>query len=201
MLLQDKSLSSIAADAELPSEQVLDESFVARLRDRDTQAFEQLIQLQSPVVHRLVSRLLGWPGDCDDVVQEVFVTAWEGIDRFRGQSKIETWLYSIAINQCRKLRRRKGAWRKLFGRLCEQHVDAFSNEHTDQAETRNIAQIHRALNELVQRDRELIVLCCLDEKPPDDVAELLGIRKNTLEVRLHRARKKLKTILAEAERE
>ena len=200
MLLQDKSLYPIAADAELPSEQHCDEPFLARLRARDAAAFEYLIQQQTPSIHRLVNRLLGWQNDSDDVVQEVFVAAWERIERFRGDSKIESWLYSIALNQCRKVRRRKGAWRTLFGKLCETHDDQLIETVADNQSSCSVQRIHLALNEMAQRERELIVLCCLEEKPPDKVAQLLGIRKNTLEVRLHRARKKLKQILADTAR-
>ena len=59
----------------------------------------------------------------------------------------------------------------------------------------DIDAIHEAIKKLPHRDRELIVLCALEEKPIDEVARLLALRKNTLEVRLHRARKKLKDLL------
>ena len=198
MFLKPETLNpAIADDAPQSVDQaaIQCETLLARLKDRDPDAFDEMVMQKAPELQRLVSQLLGWDSACEDVVQEVFVTAWEKIDRFRGDSSINTWLYSIAINQCRKVRRKRGRWRKTFQRLCERQLANTQVIDLEQKTDPTVAAIHKAVNELNQRDREVIVLCSLEGKTIDEAGTLLGIRKNTLEVRLHRARKRLKQLL------
>jgi len=192
LLPTDKLNHAITEDASQQMSVRYDEPFLAMLRNRDPQAFDRMVLEQAPQIQQLVSRLLGWDADAEDIVQEVFVAAWERMDRFRGEATIGTWLYSIAINQCRKQRRRRGRWRQVLQGLREREI-----LETGQADrvTTDVAAVHEAIQQLPYRDRELIVLCTLEQKTLDETAGLLAIRKNTLEVRLHRARKKLKDIL------
>lgn len=179
-----------------------DEPFLTRLRQRDSKAFDLMLADQSRRIQRLVTRLLGWESDCEDVVQEVFVAAWEKIDRFRGDAILTSWLYAIAINQCRKHRRRRGRWRTVFENSDDRPLEEYpirksgKNEHSA---SHDFETIYRALNQLPHKDREIIVLCSLDNKTLDEAGTILKVRKNTAEVRLHRARRKLKQILSTTE--
>ena len=157
----------------------------------DAEAFDQMMLQQGASIHRLVTRLLGWEDDCDDVVQETFIAAWEQLPRFRGESTLNTWLSSIAINQCRKYRRKKGRWRKFLGDL-QKRESLRQASPEDPPSVWKVADIQHALQALSQQDREAIVLCCLENRDLEQVAQMLRIKKNTLEVRLHRARKRLK---------
>jgi len=157
----------------------------------DAEAFDQMMLQQGASIHRLVTRLLGWEDDCDDVVQETFIAAWEQLPRFRGESTLNTWLSSIAINQCRKYRRKKGRWRKFLGDL-QKRESLRQASPEDPPSVSKVADIQHALQALSQQDREAIVLCCLENRDLEQVAQMLRIKKNTLEVRLHRARKRLK---------
>src|SRR5438105_2545103 len=76
--------------------------------------FERLVELHQARVARLAQRLLGWPADVEDVVQEVFVAAWRSFRQFRGESRPETWLMRITINQCRRQNRRTMMRRALL---------------------------------------------------------------------------------------
>src|SRR5262245_54345669 len=62
---------------------------------------DRLVAQHAPQITRLVRRLLGWPGDVDDVVQDIFVAALKGLPRFNRRSALATWLTRIAINCCR----------------------------------------------------------------------------------------------------
>ncbi len=166
------------------------QDLVHRLRARDAAAFDQWVGEESPGVHRLVSRLLGWHHDCEDVVQDVFVAAWKKIGKFRGDSEIRTWLYAIAINQCRRHRRRYLQHKSRFQTLKGETPDMQSDANNDA--TPDVRQIQTAINGLSHRDREVIVLCGIQQTPVEQVASMLGLRKNIVEVRLHRARQRLK---------
>ncbi len=172
------------------------DQFAARLRARDVAAFDQTVRENWHQVHTMVHRLLGWDSDCEDVVQEVFMAAWQKIDRFRGDANFSTWLCAIAVNQCRKHKRRIGKQKSDFRELCQQTDrqphDATPIHEQSLENQQRIESVFLALDKLNHKDRELIVLCCLEDKTIDEVCTVLKLKKNTLEVRLHRARKRLK---------
>ena len=159
--------------------------------------FDRLVERHQARIARLAHRLLGWPNDVDDVVQEVFLAAWKGLPRFRGQAGAGTWLTRIAINKCRSLRRREMLRLRWLRR--RQPDSAARAPAADQAamDSERLAEIRQGVRRLPARYRELIVLRCLEDMPVDQIAEVLGLSRGNVEVRLHRARERLKKDLAE----
>src|SRR3954451_2683243 len=76
-------------------------------------AFEQVVALYQPRVARLAHRLLGWQGDVDDVVQDVFLAAFTNARSFRGGSSLWTWLTAITLHSCRRHARRAALTRRV----------------------------------------------------------------------------------------
>src|SRR5262245_38549685 len=86
-------LSSSASRAVgLPDEGISESQLLARAAAGDPAAFDRLVTVHQERIARLVHRLLGWPSDVDDVVQDVFVDALTHLSRFAGRSKLLTWL-------------------------------------------------------------------------------------------------------------
>ena len=168
------------------------QKWVARLQLRDPAVFDAWVVEEYPGVYGLVSRLLGWQQDCDDVVQNVFIAAWNQIGKFRGDAEVRTWLHAIAVNQCRRERRRWRLRRLRFRTLEPDVVEAPKPSDTSDL---GFAQIQQAIGRLSQRDREMIVLCGLQQRSVEEVSQMLQLRKNTVEVRLHRARQRLQGYL------
>src|SRR5437763_8474204 len=83
-----------------------EQDLASRLARSDSAAFEQLVALHAPRIRRLAFRLLGWRGDVDDVVQDVFLAALCHLERFRGEASLSTWLTRVTINRCRTQHRR-----------------------------------------------------------------------------------------------
>src|SRR5678809_1653937 len=79
----------------------LERSLLRRLRDRDEQAFRELIEAQRDRVYNITYRMLGNRAEAEDVAQEVFIAVFKTIDTFREESKFSTWLYRIAVNHCK----------------------------------------------------------------------------------------------------
>ena len=75
---------------------------VARAREHDPEAFEQLIVAHAAPLQRMLRRVLGSQMDAEEVLQETFLKAWRGIERFRGEARFSTWLYRIALNEARR---------------------------------------------------------------------------------------------------
>lgn len=167
--------------------------------DSERAAFDQLITDHQPQITRLVRRLMAWPDQqaaIDDVVQEVFLAAWAKRDQFRGDATAATWLSRIAINKTRNDARQRATWRRVvegFAAL----VRSQSSTAPSQQEpiTDEQAKLRAGIHRLKQTDREIIVLRYLEEQSPDEIAAMIGIKRNTVDARLSRARQRLKVIL------
>jgi RNA polymerase sigma factor (sigma-70 family) len=170
---------------------------VNRLVAGDTDAFDDLVRTRRETVARLVGRLLGWTSDVPDVVQDVFVSALSGIGRFRGDSSVDTWLTRIAINTCRKHQRRRLVRWIAWRRQAEEPACVGTAGPDSAAMGREtFEQVRRAVRNLPPRYREVVVLRYLEDLPITEVAELLGLSRNAVDVRLNRARSRLKDALA-----
>jgi RNA polymerase sigma factor (sigma-70 family) len=159
-------------------------------------SFERLVADEQAYVARLVHRLLGYRGDVDDVVQDVFAAALVAWPNFRGESSARTWLVRIALNRCRQYHRKRLLGRGLIEKLRRRWISPSINElAADSAVDDANHVVRRALAELRARDREVLVLHYLQELSLPEVARLVGVSRNAAEVRLSRARKRLKAVL------
>jgi RNA polymerase sigma-70 factor (ECF subfamily) len=169
---------------------------VEQLRRGERAALEQLIAEHHPAIRRLVGRLSGWSNETDDLVQDVFVRAMSSASRFRGDSRIATWLTRIAINVCRGHHRkrmlRRALWQRWTRRRPAEAVDDPSQTAQDLERARRVNQAFRQLR---PGEREVIVLHYLEAMEIEKVAATLGISRGAVEVRLHRARKRLGKLL------
>ncbi len=164
-------------------------SLIDDFRRGDAAAFERMVALYSKQVHTLASRLLGWPDQAEDVVQEVFVRALIHHEKFRGQSSLKTWLFAITVNVCRSRQFRETLRRKFFFRqksVCE-------NRHAGHPP--DFEQVRKAVGALPARYRQVIVLKYLNECSTKEIMEILKISESTLNTRLSRGRQLLKNSL------
>lgn len=179
--MADRSESTLSpARAALDSEACFD-ALVARSHDR---------------VRRLAGRLLGWRGDVDDVVQDVFLAVFEHRARLGEIRDRERWLTTIALNVCRRKQRRSSVWRACLGWLgkgIESGCGAASDGEVD--ETRD--RVRRAVAALPRTSREVIVLRYLEGLEVGEIAALLSVRVDAVAARLSRARVQLREALPE----
>jgi RNA polymerase sigma factor (sigma-70 family) len=153
--------------------------------------FESLVCRHQAAVTRLAYRLLGWRHEAvEDVVQEVFLAALMHLDRFRGEAEVATWLTRITINCCRTLRRRNLVRLRWLRRQRPTDTAPAGDADADTGQ-----RVRDAVARLPARDREVIVLRYLEQLEIGEIARLLGTKHNAVEVRLHRARTKLRTLL------
>ncbi len=155
--------------------------------------FDGIVDEYAEAVAQLANRLLGYPGEVEDVVQDVFLAAFTGLRKFRRQCSIKTWLFTITINTCRT-RRHHRRFRIDPGRLAFRQPDR-SDHSAINDET--FATVRKAISELGTKYREPVVLKYIQQLSTEEITSVLGISENTLNVRLSRARQKLKGQLAE----
>lgn len=164
--------------------------------------FEALVAEHEPRIRRLAYRLLGWrgggvgdaSGDVDDVVQDVFLAALTHLDRLRGHASVATWLVTVTLNRCRTHRRRKLlTLRWLLAAREEPAPPADAAPRRDETS----ARVREAVAGLPAKDREVIVLYYLEALPTAEIAVLLNLSAGAVDVRLHRARRRLKESLGD----
>ena len=156
------------------------------------QSFEEIVAAHQEMVWRLARRLLAWPEDVDDVVQEVFLRVLRNLGQFRGESRVESWLWRITVNTCRSWQRGRAVRLRLVHRAAEQggFVGAAAAEVLlDREEARRVRE---AVAALPQKYREVVVLRYLEGLAVKEVAEVLGLTPTAVGVRLSRAREKLR---------
>lgn len=155
------------------------------------EALAALYERYTAVVHRAAHRLTGSRADADDVLQDVFVGLPEALRRFAGRGSLEGWIRRIAIRT--SLMRIRGASRRREVPL----DDARPRASADAAAGVDRAALERALAALPGALRVVFVLKEVEGYSHAEIARLLGIREGASEVRLHRARKSLRTLLHE----
>ncbi len=137
-------------------------------------------------VRHLASRLAG-SDEAEDVTQNVFLQLFRNLDRFRGESKFETWLYRLTINEAFQQRRRRRRWNMASLRDEQTPASGGESRRLDQRE-----MLDRALAGLAEDLRILFVLREVESLSYRELAEATGIPEGTVASRLNRARQELR---------
>jgi len=167
----------------------------ARFQEGDATAFDDIVAAYQERMLRLAYRLLGWSPDAEDVVQEVFISALEHLDGFRGEARLSTWLTALTVNRCRSHRRRQLLRLRGLTRLASSIRNVADPRRSDQS-SETADQVRCAVQRLSAKCREVVVLRYFEELSVKEISEILHIPVNTVEARLSRARRKLKEDLA-----
>jgi RNA polymerase sigma-70 factor, ECF subfamily len=185
--------------------------FVARLVARDQAAFTELIVLYQRRVFALVFRMLGRRDEAEDLAQEVFVQVFKAIDQFRGDSKLSTWIYRIAVNLCKN--RTKYLSRRHAGD--QDDVDAMAERMPlSTAKGATVADVSRpdelvegmqlervvkhAIAQIEPDFREVLILRDVEDLSYEEIAAVTGLPDGTVKSRIHRARGQLKALVEKA---
>lgn len=179
--------------------------FIERLKERDERAFNELVQLFGARVFRLVFRMLGRRDEAEDMVQEVFVQVFKSIDTFRGDSKLTTWIYRIAVNLCKNrskyLHRRRAQAQDEFEPAAErQSLDGAPGVTSGETSTPDqllqgyqLEQIVKYCIAQLEPDfREVLVLRDVEDLTYEEIMQITGLPEGTVKSRIHRARTMLK---------
>jgi RNA polymerase sigma-70 factor (ECF subfamily) len=183
-----------------------DEELLLRLRAGDEDAYSQVVRLHAGRLQSTARRLLGDEHEAQDAVQETFLAAFRGIDRFEGTAALSTWLHRIAVNQAlQRLRKRSRRDERPLDDLLptfveDGHFATAPRLWADAPETelgrRELrALVRGCIDRLPCDHRTALVLRDVEEMPVAEAAAALGISENLLKVRVHRARQALRALL------
>jgi RNA polymerase sigma-70 factor (ECF subfamily) len=195
----------------LASEEETEAQFVARLVARDEAAFNELVTAYERRVFALVFRMLGRRDEAEDLAQEVFVQVFKAIDQFRGESKLSTWIYRIAVNLCKNrtkyLSRRHAGEQDEFEAMAERAplTAAKGVSVGDVSRPDELVEgmqlevvVKRAIAQLDPEFREALVLRDVEDLSYEEIAAVTGVPDGTVKSRIHRARAQLRALVEQA---
>ena len=161
-----------------------------------TAEFTHLVKTYETSVFRIVMGFVHQKEDAEDITQEVFVKAFQSLDRFAGRSSFSTWLYRIAIHtSLNELKRRKRQTLWSFAADMLQLPSTNKNPEQALAEKTEQDEIRKAIDRLPEKQRMAFILSRYEELPQRDVALIMEISEGAVEQLLLRARDNLKKTL------
>jgi RNA polymerase sigma factor (sigma-70 family) len=173
------------------------DSFRARVRAGDADAFGELFDVHARAIYRYACRLNSDPAGAEDVVAQTFLEAW----RLRASvlpegGSLEPWLYGIATNVVRNRRRTARRYRAALERCPapEPAPDIADDPVRRAAEQEELTAARAALEALHPREREVVALCIWSGLSYAEAAEALGVPVGTVRSRLSRARSRLQEL-------
>lgn len=172
-----------------------DIEIISAVLNGNHQAYAQIVQRHQTFVFSLVLRYIKSREDAEEVAQDVFIKAYKALADFKGASKFSTWLYTIVTTTCISfLRKKKLETHSLDNeKLFETVENRDSGSSANQVEHKSkVAMVNNAIALLNPDDAEIVTLFYKGEQTLDEIARILGIESNTVKVRLHRARTRLK---------
>lgn len=155
------------------------------------QEFANIVREHKSTIYTVCYMFSKNQDEVDDLFQEVLLNLWRGIEHFKGESKLATWIYRISLNTCISADRKK---KKHATETLSQQADIYAA--TDETETRQIQMLHKRVHRLRPFDRA-IVLLWLEGLPYDEIGAITGISAKNVSVRLVRIREELKQMTDE----
>jgi len=224
MMDQNSSAEGMVATLELPrpsmpaitsvgsnrrrKEEREDTTLIERLKAGDEKALEAIFNRYSPRLYNVAQRILGEVADAEEVIQDVFWTAFRKANSFRGTAQFSTWLYRLTVNAALgKIRRSKKNKEVEY----EEYLPKFQNDGhhlvrpvVDWSDTldekyaeQELQQLLRdALDQLKPLDKSVVILSDLEGMSDKEIAAMLGLTVSAVKTRLHRARLFLRGKLA-----
>lgn len=184
--------------------QLDDSRLVARLRDPSTcrEAFGDLIRLYSEPLYRQIRRTVQSHEDADDILQNTFLKAWQNIENFRGDAKLSTWLYKIAINESLTFLEKEKKRRGLSLDDEESHMISQIQADTHIDGDQLALKLREAVATLPEKQRLVFNMRYYDEMKYEQISEIMGTSVGALKASYHLAVKKssnfLKTVIKPA---
>jgi RNA polymerase sigma-70 factor (ECF subfamily) len=176
-----------------------EEMLVARARERDRDAFEELIRRHADRLHAVVLRFVADRELAQEATQDAFLRAWRGIERFQGRSRFFTWLYRIGINEAKRRAAREPTERTVS---IEEEPILEAPDWSEAPDTRmEQDDLRRALEESIRalpfEYRAPVILRDVEGLSTRDAAEVMELSEAAFKSRLHRARLVLRRALDE----
>lgn len=161
------------------------------MSEEQEKSFVSLVQEHQGLIHKVCILYETDREARNDLFQEIVLQLWKSFHTFRGDSKITTWMYRIALNTA------ISGLRKLGRKIKTEELDDYHfniSERAEDSREEELQKLHWAIRQLTEIERAMIMMA-LDEVPYDEIAETIGITQNNVRVRMNRIREKLRNLM------
>lgn len=145
--------------------------------------FMNMVKLHERIIYKVVSFYADIDQSINDLYQEVILNLWKSYPSFRGESKLSTWIYRIALNTCITFFRRS--------KRRPSHTDLVSDIAEVPDNNEEITELYNLINRLGKIEKALVLLY-LDERPYKEIAEITGMTVTNVSTKISRIKEKLK---------
>ena len=173
--------------------------YIEAVRKGNVQAFSYLVEKYQKLVYTLALKLLKRPEDAEELAQDTFIKAYQKLDTYEGKSKFSTWLYSITYNAgISELRKRRIEFKSLEDqKFSDQDEMRMHDYYSETKKEDQEKYLNLALGKLPEDDQVLVTLYYYENQSMDDISEITGLTVSNIKVKIHRARKKMYSLLHE----
>ncbi|CAL2065151.1 RNA polymerase sigma factor [Tenacibaculum sp. 190524A05c] len=174
-----------------------DQTYIEKTLKGDTNAFAFLVNNYKVMVFSLAMKMLKSREEAEEISQDTFIKAYKNLSKFKGDSKFSTWLYKIAYRSCLD--------------SLKKNREKYHTDTIDEITINKINSTDNILEEISRKERAVIIKECLDKLPEEErtilwmfyydelslkeILEITDLSESNLKVKLHRARKRLLTVV------
>ena len=181
-----------------------EKELIEQLRLGDRKAFTQIVEAYQHMVYNAILNIVQQAEEAEDAAQEVFVQVFQHIGGFRGDSKLSTWIYRIAISKALDCERKKKSKKRLgfiknlvgLGIREEESVVDFYHPGIALENREKSAILFKALKQLPENQRIAFTLIKADGLSYDEVSKIMQVSIKAVESLMHRGKENLRKILA-----
>lgn len=176
---------------------MIEPELLASARLGEAAGWEAIVGRNQEAVFRLAYLLLGDADEAQDVTQETFIRAYRALDRFDASRPMRPWLLRIAANLARNRSRAVGRYLAALGRALRAEPEPAGHSTVEAISVQELeAQaLWQAVRRLARADQEVIYLRFFLELPESEMASALSVAPGTVKSRLHRALRRLRTVI------
>lgn len=174
-----------------------EKTIINKINDGDTQAFAILVDRYKDLVFTLAIRMLKNREEAEEVAQDTFIKVFTALPKFKGDSKLSTWIYKVAYNTCldRIRKNKRGVDEVGIDSFIEHQIKTVDNALDALEEKEQQQIIQHCLQQLASKDSFLLTLFYFEELSLEEISQIVNMEPNTVKVNVHRARKRLATVL------
>lgn len=174
-----------------------DQIIIKAIIEGDAQAFTVLVDRYKDLVFTLAFRMLKRREDAEEVCQDVFVKIYKSLYKFKGESKLSTWIYRVTYNSCLDIiKKQKRKHQEISIDRFDSYDIGFIDEKFEKLDKEvREKTIKACIEALPSEESFLLTLYYFEELTLKEISKIIGISSNSIKVKLFRSRKKLATIL------
>jgi len=157
--------------------------------------FTEVLEHHKNQIFRICWGFATQQSDAEDLLQEVLINIWRGIEKFEGKSSLNTWVYKVAVNTCLLFQR--SAKRKIKLQFHDNETQYEIAETSIESSIINNERIHKLMEAIktLNKTDKTIALLLLEEMSYGEIAKIIGTTENNIGVKVHRIKEKLKNKL------